>query len=180
MRRATCRRGEPCDSGGAPDDRETEFGPFNQALRFTVYFDGKEQTAFETYFGALSVNVQASKKLLLKFIGSSYRTFESEYFTIQGQYRLGELERDLGSEQFGEVVRDLGVGTYLDHARNDLDATVHTFAHKAFLQREKSYLQWGVDGRMEQINDRLNEWYLVDSADFSVPLNQGEFLNQVV
>ncbi|MBK6344282.1 MAG: hypothetical protein IPF41_17350 [Flavobacteriales bacterium] len=31
-----------------PDDRETEFGPFNQALRFTVYFDGQERTQFET------------------------------------------------------------------------------------------------------------------------------------
>jgi hypothetical protein len=162
-----------------PDDRETEFGPFNQALRFTVYFDGQERTQFETWFGALNLNYQVNKDLLLKFTGSTYRTFESERFTIQGQYRLGELERDLGSDQFGEVVRDLGIGTYLDHARNDLDATVHTLAHKGYLQLPKSYLQWGVDARLESINDRLNEWYLLDSADYSVPLNTGEdlFLN---
>lgn len=159
-----------------PDDRETEFGPFNQALRFTVFFDGQERTQFETWFGALNLNVQASKDLLLKFIGSAYTTSESERFTIQGQYRLGELERDLGSDQFGEVVRDLGVGTYLDHARNQLDAQVYTLAHKGYLQRPKSYLQWGVDTRVESITDRLNEWYLLDSADFSVPLNSGEDL----
>lgn len=159
-----------------PDDRETEFGPFNQALRFTVYFDGQERTQFETWFGALNLNVQASKDLLLKFIGSAYTTSESERFTIQGQYRLGELERDLGSDQFGEVVRDLGIGTYLDHARNQLDAQVYTLAHKGYLQRPKSYLQWGADTRIESIKDRLNEWYLLDSADFSVPLNSGEDL----
>ncbi|MBK7944543.1 MAG: TonB-dependent receptor plug domain-containing protein [Flavobacteriales bacterium] len=73
-----------------PDDRQTEFGPFNQALRFTVFFDGQERTQFETLFGALNLNVQARKDLLLKFIASAYSTAESERFTIQGQYRLGE------------------------------------------------------------------------------------------
>jgi hypothetical protein len=159
-----------------PQSRTTEFGPFSQPLRFTVYFDGRERTAFETWFGALSLNAKPSKDLLLKFQASAFRTFESERFTIQGQYRLGELERDLGSDQFGEVVRDLGVGTFLDHARNDLDATVLTVAHKGYLQLPGSYLQWGVDARREVINDRLNEWSLIDSADYSVPLNSGETL----
>ncbi|MBK7946835.1 MAG: carboxypeptidase-like regulatory domain-containing protein [Flavobacteriales bacterium] len=159
-----------------PQSRTTEFGPFNKPLRFTVFFDGRERTAFETWFGALSLNSRPSKEMLLKFQASAFRTFESERFTIQGQYRLGELERDLGSEQFGEVVRDLGVGTFLDHARNDLDATVLSVAHKGYLQLPNSYLQWGVDARHERINDRLNEWSLIDSADFSVPLNTGDDL----
>ncbi|MCB9185069.1 MAG: TonB-dependent receptor [Flavobacteriales bacterium] len=160
-----------------PQTRTTEFGPFNQALRFDVFFDGRERTSFETFFGALNLNVRPNKNLLLKFQTSAFRTFESEHFTIQGQYRLGELERDLGSEQFGEVVRDLGVGTFLDHARNDLDATVITVAHKGYLQLPNSYLQWGADARREVINDKLNEWSLIDSADYSIPLSTGEDLN---
>ncbi len=160
-----------------PQTRTTEFGPFNQALRFDVYFDGRERTSFETFFGALNLNARPNKNLLLKFQTSAFRTFESEHFTIQGQYRLGELERDLGSEQFGEVVRDLGVGTFLDHARNDLDATVITVAHKGYLQLPNSYLQWGADARREVINDKLNEWSLIDSADYSIPLSTGEDLN---
>ncbi len=160
-----------------PQNRETEFGPFNQALRFTVYFDGQERTAFETFFGAVNVNVQATKDLLLKFQSSAYRTYEDEGFTIQGQYLLGELERDPGSSEFGEVVRDLGVGTFLDHARNSLEATVYTVAHKGYLQLPNDrYLQWGIDARRETINDRINEWSVVDSADFSIPLNTGEDL----
>ncbi|MBK7383915.1 MAG: hypothetical protein IPI81_11390 [Flavobacteriales bacterium] len=105
-----------------------------------MYFDGQEKTAFDTYFGALNVNVHSGKDLLLKFQSSAYRTTETERFTIQGQYRLGELERDLGSDQFGEVVRDLGVGTFLNHARNQLEATVFTVAHKGYLQLPNSYL----------------------------------------
>lgn len=168
--------------GFIPQDRETEFGTFNQALRFTVYFEGQEVTRFETFFGALNLNVQANKDLLLKFTTSAVKTFESERFDVLAQYRLGELERDLGSEQFGEVVRDLGVGSFLRHARNDLDATVYTITHRGFLQLPKSYLQWGGDVRGEAINDRLSEWTLVDSADFSIPRSPGENLelNKVV
>lgn len=162
--------------GFIPQDRETEFGTFNQALRFNVFFEGQEVTRFETFFGAFNVNVQASKDMLLKFTTSAFKTFESERFDILAQYRLGELERDLGSDQFGEVVRDLGVGTFLQHARNDLDATVYSFAHKGFLQLPKSYLQWGADVRAESINDRLSEWTMTDSADYSIPRNPGEDL----
>ncbi len=162
--------------GFIPQSRETEFGTFNQALRFTVFFEGQEVTRFETLFGAVNVNVQASKDLLLKFTGSAFSTYESERFDILAQYRLGELERDLGSDQFGEVVRDLGVGTFLDHARNELEATVYTLSHKGFLQLPNSYLQWGADLRAESIQDELSEWTMVDSADYSIPLNTGDAL----
>jgi hypothetical protein len=162
--------------GFVPQSRETEFGTFNQALKFTVFFEGQEVTRFETFFGALNLNVQVNRELLLKFTTSAVRTFESERFDVLAQYRLGELERDLGSDQFGEVVRDLGVGSFLRHARNDLDATVYTFTHRGFLQLPKSYLQWGADVRGEAINDQLREWTMVDSADFSIPRNPGENL----
>lgn len=162
--------------GLIPSDRETEFGTFDQALRFTVFFDGQEVTQFETFFGAINFNVQARKDLLLKFQASSYRTYESERFDVQGQYFLDELERDLGSDEFGEVVANLGIGTFLDHARNDLEATVYTFAHKGYRQFEKSYLQWGADIRSEVITDKLSEWTFIDSADYSIPLNLGEDL----
>jgi hypothetical protein len=162
--------------GLIPQNRETEFGTFNQALRFTVYFEGQEVTRFQTYFGALNLNVQASKNTLLKYVVSAFSTFESERMDILGEYYLDELERDLGSDQFGEVVRNLGVGASLDHARNDLEATVYTAAHKGFHQSGNRYLQWGADVRAEMINDRLSEWTMVDSAGYSIPLNQGEDL----
>ncbi|HQX31868.1 MAG TPA: TonB-dependent receptor, partial [Flavobacteriales bacterium] len=159
-----------------PQDRETEFGPFNMPLRFTVFFEGQEKTAFETLFGALDLNVKASKDLKLKFTASAFQTYETERFDVLGQYRLGELERDPSSEQFGEVIRDLGVGTFLEHARNQLDAKVYTVAHKGYLHRPKSYVQWGIDARAEAINDKLSEWNLVDSTGFSIPLNDQETL----
>ncbi len=162
--------------GLVPQNRETEFGTFNQALRFTVYFEGQEVTQFQTYFGAFNLNVQATRNTLLKFTLSSFKTFETERFDVLAEYYLDELERDLGSDQFGEVVRNLGVGGSLDHARNDLDATVYSFAHKGFHQHGDQYLQWGADVKSELINDKLSEWNLIDSAGYSIPLNQGDDL----
>jgi hypothetical protein len=159
-----------------PQNRETEFGPFNMPLQFTVYFDGQERTGFQVWTGALGLTHRARKDMLLKFMLSAYGTHETERFTIQGQYFLDELDRDLSSDTFGEAIRNLGVGTYLDHARNTLDAQVVTFAHKGMLERENSYLQWGADVRSEVIQDQLSEWTLIDSADYSIPLNQGEDL----
>ena len=156
-----------------PQDRVTELGTFNQALRFTVFFEGQERTAYETMFGAFNVNVKPNRDLLLKFTTSAYRTYETERFDILGQYYLSELDRDLGSDQFGEVVRDLGVGTYLDHARNQLNGTVISVAHKGFLERDNGSLLWGIDARSEAIEDHLSEWTLIDSADYSVPQSGG-------
>ncbi len=157
-----------------PRDRETELGNFNQALRFTVYFEGQEKTAYETYFGALNVNVRPNKDLLLKFTGSAFRTYETERFDLLGQYRLSELDRDLGSDNFGQPIKILGIGTYLDHARNQLQATVISGTHKGTLRMRSSTtrlneLQWGVEARAEGIDDQLSEWLMVDSADYSVP-----------
>ena len=157
-----------------PRDRETELGNFNQALRFTVYFEGQEKTAYETFFGALTANVRPNKDLLLKFTGSAFRTYETERFDILGQYRLSELDRDLGSDNFGEPIKVLGIGTYLDHARNQLEATVLTGTHKGSLKllstaTRNNELQWGVEARGEVIDDKLSEWYLLDSADYGIP-----------
>jgi len=163
--------------GVVPEDRETEFGSFNQSLRFTSYFEGQEVTKFETLFGALNVNVQQTKDLRLKFTASAFTTRESERFDVLSEYFLDELERDPGSSQFGEAIANLGIGRSLRHARNDLDARVLTFAHKGYLQKGKSYIQWGADVRSELINDRLSEWTLIDSAEFSIPVNSGDDLN---
>ncbi|MGV3638241.1 MAG: TonB-dependent receptor [Flavobacteriales bacterium] len=162
--------------GVVPENRETEYGSFNQALRFTAYFEGQEVTRFETLFGALNLNIQANKTTRLKFTASAFNTVESERFSVLSEYYLDELERDPNSSRYGEVKQNLGIGRSLEHARNDLDATVLTFAHKGFRQLQRSYLQWGADVRSEVINDKLNEWTVIDSADFSIPLNQGEDL----
>lgn len=154
-----------------PSTRETEVGNINEALRLTVYFDGQEVSKFETYFGALSANYLANEKVLLRFIGSAFHTDESESFDILGAYSLDELERDLGSDEFGEVLRNRGVGGFLDHARNSLNARVYNFTHKGFadLDRTGHYVEWGARFQHEDILDHLSEWSYIDSAGYATP-----------
>lgn len=154
-----------------PKTRQTDVGNINEALRLTVYFEGQEVSSFETFFGAFSTNYNPSEMTSLKFIASAFRTYESEYFDILGQYFLDELERDLGSDSFGEVLRNRGVGGFLEHARNDLDATVINATHKGWhdFEAQGHFLEWGAKWQQETINDRLSEWTLVDSAGFATP-----------
>lgn len=152
-----------------PQNRETELGTLNETLRFTVFFEGEEQTRYETGFGALSFDYKASKNSLIKVVGALFRTVESEHFDVLGEYRLEEIERDFGSEEFSEAARPRGVGGFLRHARNDLEANVASLALKGFHEIDNHYFQWGAKYKHEQIFDELDEWELVDSAGYSVP-----------
>jgi hypothetical protein len=154
-----------------PESRETTFGTFNQALRFKVYFDGQEIDKFVTSLGALSANYRSDdEKTSLKFIGSVFKSKEHEGFDIQGQYYIDQLETDFGKSNFGEVVGNLGVGTYINHARTDLEAYVYSAEHKGTHDFSRyAKLLWGVKYSHEEIADKLSEWKYVDSAGFSIP-----------
>jgi hypothetical protein len=49
-----------------------------------------------------------------------------------------------------------GIGTQLNHARNDLDAFIVNTEIKGFL--EEKPLEWGVKYTRESIRDRVAEW----------------------
>lgn len=152
-----------------PQSRTTQLGSINEALQLTVLFEGQEITQYDTYFGAFSLTDSPKKNLKLKYIVSAFKTYESEEFDVLGQYRLDELERDLGADDFGEVVSNIGIGGYLNHARNSLDATVLNANHRGILTKGAHTVQWGAGIRSEVITDELREWRFVDSAGYSLP-----------
>ena len=152
-----------------PSNRQTNWGSINEALRFTVYYEGQEITQYETYMGAISLSNEPNDNLKLKFISSIYETHEKEYFDILGEYRLDELERDLGSDEYGEVAFNRGVGAFLNHARNRIDATVYNAYHRGKLINYNQTFEWGTKFQHERINDQITEWNYIDSARFNVP-----------
>jgi len=152
-----------------PTTRETNFGTVQQALRLSIYFEGQEVTDFETYFGAVTNTYKPKPNLELKLITSAFRSFETETFDILGQYRIDELDRDLSSANFGDVAFSRGVGSYLNHARNYLNATVATAQHRGKLFKENGNWEWGATIQHENIIDKINEWDLIDSAGYSLP-----------
>ena len=152
-----------------PKNRDTEFGTVNEALKLTIYFEGQEVDKYQTYFGALSTSYQPNTKLQLQFTTSAFRTFEQENFDILGEYWLYQLENNLGSDNFGDIAFDRGVGKYINHARNSLNATVTNFSHKGNYNNESLKFDCGFRVQKEEIEDKISEWNLIDSAFFNFP-----------
>ncbi|GGA76405.1 TonB-dependent receptor [Flavobacterium palustre] len=148
--------------------RKTRFGTLDQPMVLTVFYDGQEKDKYDTYFGALKTTFKASDNFTLKFIGSVYHTLEQEYFDILAQYRLGENDATIGNETYNDVSYTSGIGTQLNHARNDLDAMIVNAEVKGVYDWKKSNLEFGVKYTRESIRDRVVEWEVIDSAGFSI------------
>ncbi|MBL4653260.1 MAG: TonB-dependent receptor [Flavobacteriales bacterium] len=152
-----------------PETRQTDFGTINGGLRLTVFFDGQEVDAFTTYLGAFSAHYRPRHNLSLKLISSVFRSQEEETFDILGQYWLDELNRDLSSEDFGDVAFNRGVGSFLDHGRNELNALIYNIEHKGKYYEDNYTLLWGLKFQQERVDDKLSEWTMIDSAGYSIP-----------
>lgn len=162
-----------------PQNRQTNFGTLANPLALLVYYDGQEKDAYDTYFGAFKANYFASEDLTLKLIASTYHTTEEEYFDILAQYRLGEVNSNIGDENLGEVEFSEGIGSQLTHARNDLDALITTIEHKGDYQLDNNIFEWSIKYTHEDIRDRLVEWEVIDSAGFSIkPPKLGSFKDE--
>lgn len=153
-----------------PQNRTTDFGTVNQALRLTVYFEGQEVDKFQSSNAALSYIYTPSERLKLKFITSSFQSLEDETFDILGQYFLDELEKDPAADGFGEVKFNLGVGSFLNHARNELRGEIYAGEHKGIFDYSKhAHFQWGIRYQHESFRDEISEWNYIDSAGYSLP-----------
>ncbi|HTG67087.1 MAG TPA: TonB-dependent receptor [Flavobacterium sp.] len=148
--------------------RKTRFGTVDEPKVLTVFYDGQEKDKYETYFGAFKTTYKASDKLTLKFIASVFHTLEQEHFDILAQYRLGENDTTIGSETYDDVSYTSGIGTQLNHARNDLDALIVNAELKGIYDWKKNNFEFGLKYTRESIRDRIREWEVIDSAGFSI------------
>ncbi|GAA4140259.1 carboxypeptidase-like regulatory domain-containing protein [Flavobacterium chungbukense] len=152
--------------------RQTKFGTIDQPMALSVYYDGQEKDQYDTYFGALKTTFKASPTLTLKLIGSLFHTTEKEHFDILAQYRLGNVDaEDPTNSSAIDFTR--GIGSQLNHARNDLDALIANIELKGTKEWKESQLEFGLKYTRESIRDRIVEWEMIDSAGFSInpPLN---------
>ena len=152
----------------SPQSQQTSFGNINSAISLFIAFGGNELMQYTTWMNALSLDYKPNKNITLKFNTSSYTTTEREHFTVEGAYRLSELETNFGSDDFANEKALLGIGYFIDHARNDLEAQVYSATHKGRYIGKNSTLHWGVGFKNEQISDRLKEWRYNDSSEYNI------------
>ena len=152
-----------------PLTRETKFGTVDEPIALQIFYEGQEKDSYKTYFGAFKSVYDVNEDFTLKFIASAYHTIEQEYFDIFAQYRLGEVNSNIGSEDVGDVEFTEGIGTQLNHARNDLDALIFNAEVKGIHKLKKdNQIEWGFKYTREDIRDRVVEWEVIDSAGFSI------------
>ncbi|WP_310991691.1 TonB-dependent receptor [Aequorivita marina] len=148
--------------------RQTNFGTITDPMALLVFYEGQEEDKYNTYFGALKSTWVVSDNYTAKLIGSLYHTTEQEYYDILAEYRLGEVNTEIGGEDLGEVEYTRGIGGQLTHARNDLDALILNIEHKGNLSIEENNFEYGIKYTREDIRDRVQEYEIIDSAGFSI------------
>ena len=151
-----------------PKDRETTFGTQDNLKAFTVYFDGKEKDLFRTYFGTLTLCRIISDKATVSLIGSAFHTNEQETYDIQGQYWLSQTETQ----------ENMGVGTYMEYARNYLTANVASLKLMLDRKTRRHNVQAALSMRWEHITENTREYEMRDSSGYVMP-HTGNDLNMI-
>lgn len=171
-----------------PATRNTTWGTVNEAYQLRVFYEGQEETKFQTFTAATGINWKKNDRFKMDFIGSVFHSIESEHFDILGEYWINQLETDPSKEEFGDSTSNVGVGGFLDHARNDLNVwigNVYTNGKYDFRKKSKiignnntlntfGEMRFGALGQFESFQDDLSEWQLIDSAGYSIPLGQSD------
>ena len=142
-----------------PEDRETKFGTLADVKSFKVYFDGQEKDVFRTFFGTASISRHFNEKTTLKFLTSAFHTKESERYDIMGQYWLDDTQTQ----------ENLGVGTYMEHARNYLTADVVSFKLVGTHRMQHHDIEAGITYKTEHIKEQSREYEMRDSSGYSIP-----------
>ncbi|MCB9285460.1 MAG: TonB-dependent receptor [Lewinellaceae bacterium] len=170
-----------------PQTRSTAFGLIDFALELFAVFEGQEVDDFTTNLTGVSLTYLPERNhnpYFLKLLASRYQSAENERFDITGYYSLREIDSNLGSDNFGEVLSELGAGTQQQYVRNYLFASVTNVEQKGGYELQvdardpevtsSHFLQWSAKWQNEWIDDQLNEWERLDSAGYSLPYDTSE------
>ena len=151
-----------------PISRKTRFGTLVDPIELIVFYSGQEKDKYITSFGAFKADYKLNENITLNATTSMYNTQEEEYFDILASYNLGEVDSNLGSENFGEVEFSTGIGSQLNHARNDLDALITNLQLKGIYKKDNNQIEVGIKYQIEDIKDRIIEWEVIDSVGFAI------------
>ena len=153
-----------------PSQRSTAFGLINFSLELFSTFEGQEVDDFTTSLGGVSMTYlpdRARNPIFLKFMAWTSTSDENERFDIIGNYSLRQIDSNLGSSEFGEVLSELGSGTQHNYVRNFLDLRVTSLQHKGGVEFQRAntasqvtsshFLQWSIRYNREMISDDIRE-----------------------
>ncbi|MBR6250787.1 MAG: carboxypeptidase-like regulatory domain-containing protein [Bacteroidales bacterium] len=158
-----------------PENRETTFGTISDARKLTIYFEGHESDTYKTAVGAFSAAWQANDATRLTLRSSIYRSAEEENFDILGEYWLQQASQSQ-SNTVVDQSENIGVGGYLQHARNELYTTISTFSLTLDKDIAGHQLSAQIMARPQIFTDYTDEWSLTDSAGYITSRNNADLV----
>ena len=161
-----------------PSSRTTEFGTVTEVLRLNVYMQGLERYQYQNIFigGRSRYRLDENQSIYLE--SSLVQALEQESMDVESAYLLGEVNNNLGSDNFGELSYLRGSGGHHRFARNDL--WIRETQAKIGWTHESKSQRWdaSIAYRQQDGIDRVHEWVNIDSAGYSLPHQPTEVILQ--
>ena len=151
-----------------PVNRQTNFGTIEDPLALVIFYQGDEKDNYISYFNSIFLDYELNNSTNLNLTSSFYNSNEKEYYDILAQYNLAEVNTNIGSEDLGEIEFSQGVGSQLNHARNNLNAQIFNIDSKIKYIKNKNEFNLSLKYTSERINDRIVEWEVIDSAGYLI------------
>ncbi len=159
-----------------PTDRETTFGTISEAKTLTIYFDGSENDKYRTCVAAATADHRLSDRASLNLTASMFRTEEEESYDILGEYWLQQAQNSQSSETVDQS-ENIGVGGYMQHARNFLFGEVYSLSLGTDIRLgEYNDLRAQLRMTREHYTDLTDEWEYTDSAGYITSPTVGQLI----
>jgi len=152
-----------------PTNRETQFGTLSTTLKLDVDYTGQEIDDYQTFGNAITAAYSPKPNLVVKFINSYFNTIERERFDINGSYVFAEVDKNFNGENFGQVSKSRGIGSYYNYGRNSLNTQVFASEIKVDQNFNNHVFSWGLKFDQSRYGDQLNEYNYTDSAGYILP-----------
>lgn len=146
-----------------PSNRKTYFGVLSRdpsvpsnLQAFWTQFDGTQRDGYTTRFGGVRLAHRFSPRLRVQHDVAAFETAESEFFNIQGQSELFQVDPggdpDTGAGHFG-----IGASQQIDRADNTVTVNTLTGSGQYTLNVHRHALEGGWHVRRLAFEDDINE-----------------------
>ncbi len=166
-----------------PISRQTTFGTLKNSKQLNIAFDGKEEDLFRTYLSALNLDYTPNATTRHHLGISAFLSREQEAYDIASEYLLEGSNNLQASEQKTESkdnnksnlnkdAEALGIGRSRSHARNRMDYNVLSLRTLSQHKLSNKYgLRYGLELKLNQVEEATSEWTQRDSLGYTTPLN---------
>ncbi len=167
-----------------PISRKTSFGTLQNSKQLNISFDGKEEDRFKTYLTALNLDYIPNAESRHHLSLSAFSSAEREAYDIASEYLLenpqgqGDDTKEpiLGGHNIPQLKDEssaLGIGRSRNHARNSMYYSVLSLRTLSQHRLAEKYaLRYGLELKLNKVEEATSEWTQRDSLGYTTPLNK--------